>query len=50
MRGLQDLRNIGGNSKTDALAVRDGFKCYFNSAAGSVEWQLRRVRAGRRFT
>lgn len=50
MRGLQDLRNIGGNSKTDALAVRDGFKSYFNSAAGSVEWQLRKVRAGRRFT
>lgn len=50
MRGLQDLRNIGGNLKTDALAVRDGFKSYFNSAAGSVEWQLRRVRAGRRFT
>lgn len=48
--GLQDLRNIGGNPKTDALAVRDYFKNYFNSAAGSVEWQLRRVRAGRRFT
>ncbi|XP_060843970.1 uncharacterized protein LOC132923968 [Rhopalosiphum padi] len=38
MIGLQDLRNIGGNSKTDALAVRDGFKSYFNSATVSVEW------------
>ncbi|XP_050526869.1 uncharacterized protein LOC126897372 [Daktulosphaira vitifoliae] len=43
MRRLQDLKNIGENSKTDALAVRDRFKSYFNSAAGSVEWQLSRV-------
>lgn len=46
--GLQNLRNIGGNPRADALAVRDSFKSYFNSAAGSIEWQLRRVRAGRR--
>lgn len=48
MAGLQNLRNIGGNSRTDALAVRDSFKSYFNSVAGSIEWQLMRVRAGRR--
>lgn len=48
MRGLRNLRNVGGNSRTDALAVRDSFKSYFNSEAGSVDWQLRRIRAGRR--
>ncbi|KAL0879747.1 hypothetical protein ABMA27_003460 [Loxostege sticticalis] len=48
MRGLQNLRNVGGNSRTDALAVRDSFKSYFNSEAGSVDWQLRRIRAGMR--
>lgn len=46
MSGLQNLRNIRGNSRTDALTVRDNFKNYFNSEVGLVEWQLR-VRSGR---
>lgn len=46
--GLQNLNGIGGNSCNEALKVRDEFKKYFNSAVGSVEWQLKKVRMGKR--
>lgn len=46
--GLQRLRGTGGVARHDALNVRNTFKTYVNSEVGSVEWQLARVRAGRR--
>lgn len=45
--GLQHLNGIGGNASTAALRVRDEFKTYFNSPAGSVPWQLQKVRIGK---
>jgi hypothetical protein len=50
MKGLQSIQKIGGNSSMIAVEIRDRFKSYFNSAAGSLEWQLRKVRQGKIFT
>lgn len=36
---IQNLRRNGGNSRTQALSVRDNLKSYFNSPIGSVKWQ-----------
>ena len=36
---FQDLANVGGQPATAANDVRNYFTEYFNSAAGSVEWQ-----------
>jgi hypothetical protein len=46
IEGLENLR-IGGNASLNALEVRDRFKNYFNSAAGSVEWQFNKIREGK---
>ncbi|XP_046472544.1 uncharacterized protein [Neodiprion pinetum] len=43
---LNPMGNIGGNATAEAIAVRDKFKDYFNSAAGSVDWQIEMVRRG----
>lgn len=48
MNGIRNIAGIGGNATTDARAIRDAFKDYFNSESGSVPWQLQRVQAGRR--
>lgn len=34
---------IGGNAMHEAFRVRDSFKNYFNSRAGSVSWQQEHV-------
>ena len=36
---FQDLVNVGSQPATAANDVRNYFTEYFNSAAGSVEWQ-----------
>ena len=36
---FQDLANVGSQPATAANDVRNYFTEYFNSAAGSVEWQ-----------
>ena len=36
---FQDLANVGSRPVTAANDVRNYFMAYFNSAAGSVEWQ-----------
>ena len=36
---FQDLANVGSRPATAANDVRNYFTEYFNSAAGSVEWQ-----------
>lgn len=46
---LQDLRNVGGAFAGSAYLVREKFKDYFSSPSGSVEWQVRAVRQGRRY-
>jgi hypothetical protein len=38
MKGLQNTQKIGGNSSISAVQIRDRFKSYFNSAAGSLKW------------
>jgi hypothetical protein len=50
MKGLQNIQKIGGNFSVSALQIRDRFKSYFNSAAGSLEGQLRKVRKRKIFT
>ncbi|CAK1591019.1 unnamed protein product [Parnassius mnemosyne] len=47
MNALENFRGFGGNSTSDALAVRNAFKEYFSSESGAIPWQRRRVRAGR---
>ncbi|XP_067000348.1 uncharacterized protein [Anabrus simplex] len=47
---LQDLRGTGGTYTGSALRIRDRFKDYFSSHAGSVEWQERMINVGRRNT
>lgn len=47
--GMQDLRNIGGSFSYNAHQVRGAFKDFFNSPAGSVEWQTRMVQRGKRY-
>ena len=37
---LQNLPLQGGNATRDALTVRELYKDYFNSEAGSVPWQF----------
>ena len=36
---FQDLANVGSRPATAANDVRNYFTDYFNSVAGSVEWQ-----------
>ena len=36
---FQDLANVGSQPATTANDVRNYFTDYFNSVAGSVEWQ-----------
>ena len=36
---FQDLANVGSRPATSANDVRNYFTDYFNSVAGSVEWQ-----------
>ncbi|XP_063219307.1 uncharacterized protein LOC134529310 [Bacillus rossius redtenbacheri] len=38
---LEDLPRVRGGSAREAFAVRDTFKDFFNSPAGSAEWQAR---------
>jgi hypothetical protein len=47
IEGLENLRRTGGNASLNALEVRDRFENYFNSAAGSVDWQFNKIREGR---
>jgi hypothetical protein len=49
MKSLQNIQKIGGSSSISAVQIRDRFKSYFNSAAGSLEWQLRKVREGKKY-
>lgn len=44
---LVPLRRTGGLSGTEAIAVRNAFRDYFNSEVGSVSWQKDRVRVGK---
>lgn len=44
---LLRLDLINRNSTREAFQVRENFKEYFNSDAGSVVWQVNRVRRGR---
>lgn len=37
------FNHIGGNATHEAFRVRDSFKNYFNSRAGSVSWQQKHV-------
>lgn len=48
MHALENFTGIGGQSTSDALAVRNALKEYFYSERGAVPWQRQRVRAGRR--
>jgi hypothetical protein len=50
MKSLQNIEKIGRHFSMSALQIRDRFKSYFNSAAGSLEGQLRKVREGKIFT
>ena len=50
MKGLQNIQKIGENSSISTVQIRDRFKRCFNSAAGSLEGQLRKVREGKIFT
>lgn len=36
---IRNLSNQGGNATKEAFQVRDAFKDYFFSEAGSVPWQ-----------
>lgn len=46
-RTLAPLKGTGGLSGSEAIAVRNIFKDYFNSEMGSVQWQMKRVRVGK---
>ncbi|XP_029345916.1 protein ALP1-like [Acyrthosiphon pisum] len=46
---LQNLRNVGGAFAGISYATREKFRDYFLSPNGSVEWQNRVVREGRRY-
>lgn len=46
--GLVNLPIIGGNSSQVALAIRNKFKSYFVSRAGSCPWQMTVVNRGYR--
>lgn len=37
------LNPIGGNATHEAFRIRDSFKNFFNSRAGSVNWQQKHV-------
>jgi hypothetical protein len=50
MKGLQNIKKIGGNASVSAMQIRDRFNSYINSVAGSLEWQLRKVRERKVFT
>lgn len=45
---FQNLQGIGGNAAQEALEIRERFKNYFTSENGSVDWQLKAIRQGRR--
>lgn len=36
---LRDIEHAGGRAANAAVRIRDNFKTYFNSEAGSVSWQ-----------
>lgn len=44
---LLNLDPLRRNSTREAFQVREKFRDYFNSDAGSVVWQVERVRKGR---
>ncbi|CAK1604202.1 unnamed protein product [Parnassius mnemosyne] len=44
--GLVDLFQIGGNASQAVFEIREKFKTYFLSNAGSVPWQTNIVRRG----
>lgn len=46
--GLVDLPGIGGNSSRSSIDIREQFKNYFTSDAGSVSWQTEMVRRGKK--
>jgi len=37
--GIRNLSHRGGNATKEAFQIRDAFKDYFASEAGSVPWQ-----------
>lgn len=39
MNNVQNLQRHGGNARTEAFAIRNIFKDFFNSPVGSVPWQ-----------
>lgn len=45
--GMQNISGIRKNYTREVFDIREDFKNYFNSAAGSVPWQLNYVRRGR---
>jgi hypothetical protein len=49
MRRLENLERIGRNAPFFALEVRNRFRNCFNSDVGSVQWQLKKFRFGKRF-
>lgn len=44
---LLPMRGAGGQAGSEAVAVRDVFRDYFNSIQGSVQWQQKRICAGK---
>ena len=44
--GLEDIGYVGNHAGEDASNVRNSFRAYYNSDAGSVPWQNNVVRRG----
>jgi len=42
-KNMMPFNAVGGNSSNEAFRVRESFKNYFNSGAGSVSWQTKQV-------
>lgn len=45
---LHSLKGAGGQPGSEAVAVRSIFRDYFNSKEGSVPWQQKRIRVGKK--
>jgi len=42
-KNMMPFNAVGGNSSNEAFRIRESFKNYFNSGAGSVSWQTKQV-------